>query len=181
MNMNRQMRRLSLQAGRQAQSKEWNEFKDVTVMSMSNYRASKPDSTFNPSKVFQNNKYIVFVFRNHLRDGKFYDKVMVRRSDAEPIYSWNDLYRIKNELFGPEIEAVQFMPKVSELVDDANLYWFFVEKIVPNGPLKFKPLCSGAEPVNGQPCPECGNESEITVDRTGECSVYECPCGQCWK
>jgi hypothetical protein len=106
---------------------------------------------------------------------------MVRRSDSEPIYSWNDLYRIKNEIFGAEVEAIQFMPKVSELVDDANLYWFYIEEQVPEGPQKYAPMASVAEPVSGVECPECGNTLEITVDKTGECAVYECPCGQCWK
>jgi hypothetical protein len=126
--MNRAMRRLSEQQGRRLQAKEWNEFKDVTTEAIQKHLTLNPFSPFRPDSVFQNNKYIVQVFKNRLRNEKYYTKVMVRRSDAEPVYSWQDLFRIKNEIFGPEIEAIQFMPKVSELVDDANLYWFWIEE-----------------------------------------------------
>lgn len=81
----------------------------------------------NANKVYQNNKYIVQEFNDVKRKGKEYTKVMIRRCDSEPIYSWNDLYRIKNEIYGEETEAIQFMPPVSELVDVANLYWFWIE------------------------------------------------------
>ena len=67
------------------------------------------------------------MFVNFTRNGRTYDKVMVRRSDSKPIYSWSDLFRIKNEVLGPEVEAIQFMPKVSEFIDEANLYWFWVD------------------------------------------------------
>ena len=66
------------------------------------------------------------VFYNQKRKGKFYTKVMVRRNDAQAIYSWQDMFRIKNEIFGEEVEAIQFFPKKSELVDEANMYWFWI-------------------------------------------------------
>ncbi len=49
-----------------------------------------------------------------------------RLSDSAPIYSWSDMQRIKNEIFGEEVEALQMFPKESELVDVANLYWMWV-------------------------------------------------------
>lgn len=125
--MNREMRRASEREGRRLQKYKWSEFKDVTEEAIQKHLYFDPESKFSPDYVFQNNKYIVMCFKNSWRKGNYYTKVMCRRSDSAPIYSWNDLYRIKNEIFGEEIEAVQFMPKKSELVDDANLYWFWIE------------------------------------------------------
>lgn len=120
------MRRASNWNGRRMQNLDWNEFEDVTQKVLES-RTFENKRTFLPDKVYQNNKYIVFINNNNFRNGKYYTRVMVRRSDSQAIYSWQDLYRIKNELFGEEVEAIQIMPKVSDLVDDANLYWFFIE------------------------------------------------------
>lgn len=126
--MNRAMRRASEANGRKLQRLEWNRFSDVTDEARGRHLMLNPDSRFKVDRVYKNNKYIVQVFHNVERKGRTYTKVMVRRSDSQPIYSWQDLYRIKNEIFGDEVEAVQFMPPKSELVDDANLYWFFIEE-----------------------------------------------------
>lgn len=125
--MNREMRRVSEREGRKRQAMPWDTFKNVTTEAIERHRILNKESNFRPDIVYQNNKYIVQVFRQVKRKGNVYTKVMIRRSDAEPIYSWNDLYRIKNEIFGEETEAIQFMPPKSELVDDANLYWFWIE------------------------------------------------------
>lgn len=46
------------------------------------------------------------------------------RFDAEPC--WRELQRIKNEIVGPDREAVQVYPRSGELVDDADMYHLFV-------------------------------------------------------
>ncbi len=125
--MNRKLRRLSEAEGKRRQNLPWDRFKNVTISAKERHLSLNPGSTFSPDLVFQNNKYIVQIFLNVKRGFRFYDKAMIRRSDAKPICSWSDLYRIKNEIFGPEVEAVQFFPKVSQLIDDANLYWLWVE------------------------------------------------------
>lgn len=126
--MNRKMRRLSQANGRRMQKLDWNAFKDVTDESIKKSKALHPERRNFPNQVFQNNKYIVQVFWDVDRKGRLYDKAMIRRSDAKPIYSWQDLYRIKNEIFGDEVEAIQYFPAKSELTDVANLYWMFIEK-----------------------------------------------------
>jgi hypothetical protein len=50
----------------------------------------------------------------------------IKRIDQEPVRSWRDLQRIKNELVGPECEAVELYPAESRLVDSANQYHLFV-------------------------------------------------------
>lgn len=126
--MNRQMRKASEKEGHRLQKLPWNRFENVTEEAKKRHILLGGNFNFSPDAVWQNHKYIVQVFERQLRNGKFYTRVMCRRSDAEPIYSWNDLYRIKNEIFGEEVEAVQFMPKLSELTDVANLYWFWIEE-----------------------------------------------------
>lgn len=125
--MNRKQRRASNREGKRLQSLPWNAFKDVTEEAIE--KARMLGNFYAPDKCFQNNKYIVQVKYKVPIKGKFYTRVMTRRSDSEPILSWTDLYRIKNEIFGEEVEAIQFLPKVSELVDVANLYWFFIEEV----------------------------------------------------
>lgn len=125
--MNRKMRRMSEAEGKRRQKKEWNEFQDVIQEAIKRHLLFNPDSTFRPDRVFMNNRYIVQVFTNKMRNFKLYDKILIRRSDSKPIYSWQDLFRIKNEIFGPEVEAIQFFPPVSKLVDEANLYWLWIE------------------------------------------------------
>lgn len=130
--MNRKMRRASIAEGRRLQKLDWDPFQDVTQQAIHRSRLLGGSAGYQPDAVYQNHKYIVQVFKNQLRKGRTYTKAMVRRCDSEPIYSWKDLYRIKNEIFGDEVEAVQFMPPVSELTDVANLYWFWIEETEVN-------------------------------------------------
>lgn len=46
----------------------------------------------------------------------------IKRIDQEPVHDWRDLQRIKNELLGPECEAVELCPAESRRVDSANQY-----------------------------------------------------------
>jgi hypothetical protein len=125
--MNRAMRKASEAEGRRLQKLPWNEFRDVTEEAILKHLLFS-GNYFPVDKVFQNNKYIVQVFYHNKIKNKNMTKVMCRRSDGKPICSWSDLFRIKNEIFGEEIEAIQFLPKKSELIDEANLYWFFIEE-----------------------------------------------------
>jgi hypothetical protein len=124
--MNRAMRQASEAEGRRLQKLAWNKFEDVTFEPRTIEILSRMD--YKIDKVYRNNKYIVMVYYNEEKNNKLYTKVMCRRSDSKPIYSWQDLYRIKNEIFGEETEAIQLLPKASELIDEANLYWFFIEQ-----------------------------------------------------
>lgn len=51
----------------------------------------------------------------------------IRRQDRQPCRDWRDFQRIKNQLAGPEWEAVEVYPAESRLVDMANQYhlWCF--------------------------------------------------------
>lgn len=68
------------------------------------------------------------VYRNDLYEVAINDlgsdilHLSIKRLDREPIHDWRDLQRIKNELVGPECEAVEVYPAESRLVDTANQY-----------------------------------------------------------
>jgi hypothetical protein len=52
-------------------------------------------------------------------------QLSIRRVDREAIHDWRDLQRIKNQLVGPECEAVELYPAESRLVDTANQYFLY--------------------------------------------------------
>jgi hypothetical protein len=53
----------------------------------------------------------------------------IRREDRRPIIDWRDVQWIKNQLLGPEVEAVQLFPAESRLVDTSNQYYLFANAL----------------------------------------------------
>jgi hypothetical protein len=49
--------------------------------------------------------------------------------------SWRELQRIKDELCGPDAEAVQCYPRAADVTDEADMYHLFV--LPPGWPLPF--------------------------------------------
>lgn len=58
----------------------------------------------------------------------------IKRLDKQPIHDWRHLQQIKNELVGPEAEAIELYPAESRLVDTANQYHLWV---IPDITLRF--------------------------------------------
>jgi len=80
------------------------------------------------SRLYKNNEYLVFIFDRILDPyGYRSTKVMVRHNAARPV-GWAELQKIKNEIFGEEILAAQYLPPEIQLVDDATIYWFFIRE-----------------------------------------------------
>lgn len=52
--------------------------------------------------------------------------LVVNRLDGKPVHDWRHLQRIKNELAGPEREALELYPAESRLVDMGNAYHLWV-------------------------------------------------------
>lgn len=46
----------------------------------------------------------------------------IKRRDKEPIHDWRELQEIKNQLVGPECEAVELYPAEKRVIDTANQY-----------------------------------------------------------
>jgi hypothetical protein len=73
--------------------------------------------------VWVNNLYQVNV--EYLPDSQAH--LIIRRLDRQPVHNWTHFQAIKNELLGPECEAVEIYPKESRLVDAKHHYhlWGF--------------------------------------------------------
>jgi hypothetical protein len=52
----------------------------------------------------------------------------IKDHDRSARHDWRDLQRIKNELVGPEYEAIEIYPAESRLVDTCNQYHLYVFK-----------------------------------------------------
>lgn len=50
----------------------------------------------------------------------------IRRLDGGPCNNWRNFQQIKNELVGPEFEAIELFPAESRLVDTGNEYHLWV-------------------------------------------------------
>lgn len=128
MSMTRQMRRASKSEGKRLQALEWNDFEDVTTEAIQRHQLFDQNSKFKPDRVWKNNKFVVQEFWDRNFIGHRCTKAMIRRCDSQPIYSWYDLQRLKNEIFGEETMAIQAFPPQGDLVDDANIYWLWALK-----------------------------------------------------
>jgi hypothetical protein len=72
--------------------------------------------------------------------------ISIRRNDREPVDSWRDFQEIKNQLCGPNREAVQLYPAEDRLADTANQYhvWVLPEGILfPMGFFEGRVVSSG--------------------------------------
>jgi hypothetical protein len=49
-------------------------------------------------------------------------QLSIRRLDRGPARDWRDFQRIKNQLVGPEVEAIELYPAESRLMDAANQF-----------------------------------------------------------
>ncbi|MEP6671662.1 MAG: hypothetical protein ABJF10_21040 [Chthoniobacter sp.] len=83
----------------------------------------------NAPHVFANDIYSV-----RMRDASPFIQLEIARFDGEPRTSWREFQQIKNELVGPECEAVELYPADSRLVDTANQYHLWVN---PNPAFRF--------------------------------------------
>ena len=72
-------------------------------------------------RVVVNSRYQVAVFFDEATA-----HLSIKRVDGAACHDWRDFQRIKNELAGPEAEAVELYPAESRLVDGANQYHLFV-------------------------------------------------------
>lgn len=88
-------------------------------------------------ELWENDKYVVLVDK-HPPHGFAMDvwHLSIRRQDRAPIHDWRDLQKIKNEIVGEQVEAIEIYPAEDRLVDTANQYhlWAFPQgQAVPVG------------------------------------------------
>lgn len=121
---------------------EWTPFESVVPEFNSNLKPEQIESYlqgYRDGRVFmyQNSLYTI-----HLRLlGATLENALwlsIRRNDRQAVHDWRHFQRIKNELVGPEREAVEIFPKESQLVDTANSYHLWVLDEVDSLPFGFK-------------------------------------------
>ncbi len=84
------------------------------------------DASTEAAEVWKNDQYQVHVVR--WEPLKINDRTVpiiqlsIRRLDRAPARDWRDFQRIKNQLLGKEIEAIELYPAESRLVDTATQY-----------------------------------------------------------
>ena len=62
--------------------------------------------------------------------------ISIKRIDRQPIHDWRDLQEIKNQIVGPDCEALELYPSEQRLMDTANQFhlWAFPDgEIIPFG------------------------------------------------
>ena len=108
--------------------KPWTPLRRATATDESRDRVKRSlgltDDDLDLGELYVNSAYQVMVRRTPPTAAPGPDLVhlSVRRRDRRPVHDWRDLQRIKNELLGPEHEAVELYPAESRRVDLANQY-----------------------------------------------------------
>jgi hypothetical protein len=79
---------------------------------------------------WRNDQYAVHVirWRGQGPNGCDIVQLSIKRHDRLPTRDWRDFQRIKNQLVGPECEAVELYPAESRLVDTATQYHLWCVK-----------------------------------------------------
>ena len=78
-----------------------------------------------PDEVWGSSQYTVTVhYLDDNRDG--FVEVGIHNYHRTTHVPWRHIQQIKNEVFGPDREAVQLFPAEDRLLDSANEYWIYV-------------------------------------------------------
>lgn len=86
------------------------------------------------TRAYRNTRFTVMVYDNTPTSHGNAIRVMIQKHDDTPLAKhWSQIQSIKNEIFGEEVTAVEYYPKVSELVDAHNIYWIWIfpEGVLP--------------------------------------------------
>lgn len=79
------------------------------------------------TRCFTNNRYVVMIKDRDPMTRGTATRAMVQRHDDRPIPNhWQEMQRIKNEIFGEDAWAFELYPPEKELIDHHNIYWMFV-------------------------------------------------------
>lgn len=85
------------------------------------------------TRAYRNTRYTVMVYDNSPTTKGGAIRVMVQNhTDTQIVMHWDELQKIKNQIFGPEAVAVEYYPAESQLINDHNIYWLW---LFPDGSL----------------------------------------------
>lgn len=83
------------------------------------------------AETWMNNTYVATVHSAEpTQDGwPEMKQLSIRRIDRKVIHDWRHLQQVKNDVFGPDCEAVELYPADDRVVDTANSYhlWVLIE------------------------------------------------------
>ncbi len=85
-------------------------------------------------RAFINNRYNVLIKDNYQTTHGPCIRAFITRLDGSIIPNhWSEIQKIKNEIFGEEVMAIEYYPKQSKLVDSLNAYGIsiFPDGIIP--------------------------------------------------
>jgi hypothetical protein len=101
----------------------WTAFDEMTDIVAGDGRRHEIPAGF---AIFKNSRYLVWKSTVHcqvpLGDGVL---LSIRALDRSAAHNWRDFQRLKNELVGPEAEAVELYPAESRKVDTANQFYLW--------------------------------------------------------
>lgn len=88
------------------------------------YRKVKHEETWrNELYIVQVNRDAPHAFGDSIPGGMF--ELSIRRADRGAARDWRHFQQIKNQIIGPENEAVELFPAESRLRDAANQFWLY--------------------------------------------------------
>lgn len=114
------------------------------------------DEELGLGELYVNDHYQVMVRRQPAKEATAPALVhlSIKRLDKRPARDWRDFQRIKNELLGEEVEAVELYPAESRRVDAANQYHLWAI----DDPAFRWPFGFGERFVSGGPPPAGGSQ-----------------------
>jgi hypothetical protein len=117
-------RKTSLRTRRSKEKKSqgWTPFEETPSILMERLLKLVPQDAVKPEKFFQNSRYYVFWLTTPFPGGHTLVELTIRNKDQSAKHDWREFQRIKNELLGPEEEAVELYPAESRLTDTKNEY-----------------------------------------------------------
>lgn len=86
------------------------------------------------TRAFRNNVYTVMINDNSdTTHGRAIRAMVQKHNDMPFLNHWFEMQKIKNEIFGKEVTAVEYYPKESELENSHNIYWMWIfpEGVLP--------------------------------------------------
>lgn len=79
------------------------------------------------TRAFRNNRYTVMIYDGSMTTAGNATKVLIQNHFDEPIKNhWSEIQRIKNEVFGSEVTAIEYYPAESQLINQHNIYWIWI-------------------------------------------------------
>ena len=107
---------------------------ELTGRKLTNSEAKRYYHEMFDCDTYENDIYIVMVFRGKQADWQVHDPALkgkmtylsIKNKNKTSIHDWRHFQIIKNELVGEEFEGLEIYPMEERLVDTANQYHLFV-------------------------------------------------------